>query len=60
MSWTVSSAAEAAWAPRSMPEERIHAYRERAAELVRPYRSDAVQDTISRELLPALLGGQTP
>jgi hypothetical protein len=39
-----------------MPEERVRAYRERAAEMMRPYRSDAVQETVSRELLPALLG----
>ena len=44
-------------APRSsMPEERVRAYRERAAELMRPYRSEAVQETVTRELLPALLG----
>jgi glycosyltransferase involved in cell wall biosynthesis len=39
-----------------LPGGRAHAYRERAAELLRPYRSDAVQDTIETELLPALLG----
>ena len=39
-----------------MPEERVRAYRERAAELMRPYRSEAVQETVSQELLPALLG----
>jgi hypothetical protein len=39
-----------------MPEERVREYRERAAELVRPFRSDAVQETVDRELLPALLG----
>jgi glycosyltransferase involved in cell wall biosynthesis len=39
-----------------MPEERASAYRAEAAELVRPYRSEAVQETVSRELLPALLG----
>ena len=36
--------------------DRAHAYRERAAELMRPYRSDAVQETVATELLPALLG----
>jgi glycosyltransferase involved in cell wall biosynthesis len=39
-----------------LPEERVLSYRERAAELLRPYRSDAVQETVERELLPALLG----
>jgi hypothetical protein len=39
-----------------MPAERVRAYRERAAELMRPYRSEAVQETVTRELLPALLG----
>jgi hypothetical protein len=43
-----------------MPDERARAYRERAAELLRPYRSDAVQKTVTGDLLPALLGGQTP
>jgi Glycosyl transferases group 1 len=39
-----------------LPEERVGAYRERAAELLRPYGSDAVQETVERELLPGLLG----
>jgi hypothetical protein len=38
-----------------LPDDRVRAYREQAAELLRPYRSDAVQDTIENELLPALL-----
>ncbi len=39
-----------------MPDDRASAYRDRAAELLRPYRSEAVQETVTRELLPALLG----
>jgi glycosyl transferase family 1 len=39
-----------------LPEERARDYRRRAAELLRPYRSEAVQETVSREVLPALLG----
>ena len=39
-----------------LPDERVRAYREQAAELMRPYRSDAVQETVTRELVPALLG----
>ena len=39
-----------------LPEERVRAYRERAAELLRPYRSEAVEETVARELLPGLLG----
>jgi glycosyltransferase involved in cell wall biosynthesis len=39
-----------------LPNDRATAYRERAAELMRPYRSDAVQETVARELVPALLG----
>ena len=39
-----------------MPDEHVRAYRERAAELMRPYRSETVQETVTRELLPALLG----
>jgi hypothetical protein len=39
-----------------LPEERVREYRERAAELMRPYRSETVQQTVTHELLPALLG----
>jgi glycosyltransferase involved in cell wall biosynthesis len=39
-----------------LPAERAQDYRDRAAELLRPYRSEAVQETVTRELLPALLG----
>ena len=39
-----------------LPDERAREYRERAAELLRPYRPDAVQKTVEEELLPALLG----
>jgi glycosyltransferase involved in cell wall biosynthesis len=39
-----------------LPGERVRSYRERAAELMRPYRSEAVQEVVARELLPALLG----
>ncbi len=39
-----------------LPDERASAYRDQAAELVRPYRSEAVQETVTRELIPALLG----
>jgi hypothetical protein len=39
-----------------MREEQLRAYGEQAAELVRPYRSEAVQETVTHELLPALLG----
>jgi hypothetical protein len=42
-----------------MPAERVHAYREQAAELMRPFRSEAVQETVANELLPALLGGRS-
>jgi hypothetical protein len=37
-------------------DERAAAYRERAAELLRPHRSESVQETVTRELVPALLG----
>jgi hypothetical protein len=39
-----------------LPKERVREYRERAAELMRPYRSETVQETVTSELLPALLG----
>jgi glycosyltransferase involved in cell wall biosynthesis len=39
-----------------LPDERVRAYRKQAAELLRPYRSEAVQETVERELIPALLG----
>jgi hypothetical protein len=38
-----------------LPQERVLEYRERAAELMRPYCSEAVQETVTHELLPALL-----
>jgi hypothetical protein len=38
-----------------LPEASVRAYRERAAQLLRPYRSEAAQETVTRELLPALL-----
>ena len=38
-----------------MSDERARAYREKATELLRPYRSEAVQETVTRELVPALL-----
>jgi hypothetical protein len=52
--------APAAFAPAiraafEMPDERARAYRQDAAELLRPYRSQAVQETVTNELLPALL-----
>ena len=43
-----------------MPDERAATYRQNATELLLPYRSEAVQETVTRDLLPALLGGQTP
>jgi hypothetical protein len=43
-----------------MPDAQAHAYRDKAAELLRPYRSEAVQKTVTEDLLPALLGGLTP
>ena len=38
-----------------MEDERVRAYREGAAELLRPYRSENVQEIVAGELLPALL-----
>lgn len=51
-----SALAPAIRAAFEMPDERASAYRAEAAELVRPYRSEAVQETVNTELLPALLG----
>jgi glycosyltransferase involved in cell wall biosynthesis len=51
-----SALAPAIRAAFEMPEERVTDYRERATDLLRPYRSDSVQETVERELLPALLG----
>jgi hypothetical protein len=39
-----------------LDDERAAGYRERATELLRPHRSEAVQETVTRELVPALLG----
>ena len=38
-----------------LPDARVSAYRAHAAELLRPYRPEAVQATISEEVVPALL-----
>jgi hypothetical protein len=38
-----------------LPEERSRQYRRRALELLRPYRAEAVQEMVAREVLPALL-----
>ena len=38
-----------------LPDEQARAYRRRATELLRPFRSEAVQDTVARDLLPSLL-----
>jgi glycosyltransferase involved in cell wall biosynthesis len=40
----------------ALSEDAAGAYRARAAELLRPYRSEAVQTTVTDELAPALLG----
>jgi glycosyltransferase involved in cell wall biosynthesis len=39
-----------------LSDSELHEYRERAGELVHPFRSEAVQEVVTRELLPALLG----
>jgi len=39
-----------------LPDERVGAYRTRAVDLLRPYRSESVQETVSSELVPMLLG----
>jgi hypothetical protein len=41
-----------------LPTERTRAYRERAAELLRPLRPEAVQRTLADDVLPRLLGGR--
>ena len=43
-----------------LPDERARAYREHAAELLAPFRSEATQRTVSDELLPALLAPTPP
>jgi hypothetical protein len=39
-----------------LSDEGAREYRRRAAELLRPYRTEAVQQTLKREVLPVLLG----
>ena len=39
-----------------LPEERVRAYRAAALERLLPFRPEAVQETVERELLPRLLG----
>lgn len=41
----------------ALPERRVQAYRARAGELLRPFRGEAVQATVTGEVVPALLGG---
>ena len=48
----LGSAIQAAF---DLPEERVRAYRERAAELLLPLRPKAVQRTVADEVLPRLL-----
>jgi hypothetical protein len=43
-----------------LPDERMRAYQRQAAELTSPFRSEAVQETVTRELLPALLAPTPP
>jgi glycosyltransferase involved in cell wall biosynthesis len=40
----------------ALPDEQIRFYQQSAADVLRPYCSDSVQETVRRELLPALLG----
>jgi len=40
----------------AFPEERMLGYQRRATALLEPYRAEAVQRTIEREVVPALLG----
>ena len=40
----------------ALPDERARDYRRRAAQLLLPYRREAVQETVTREVVPALLG----
>jgi glycosyltransferase involved in cell wall biosynthesis len=53
---TAAAFAPAIRAAFEIPDERARAYRHHAVELLRPYRSEAVQETVTTELLPALLG----
>jgi glycosyltransferase involved in cell wall biosynthesis len=39
-----------------LPDASVRDYRSRAAEMLRPFRAEAVQDTLAREVLPRLLG----
>jgi hypothetical protein len=39
-----------------LPEERVRAYRAAALDALRPFRPEAVQETIEREVLPRLIG----
>jgi hypothetical protein len=43
-----------------LPDAGMRAYQSQAAELTRPFRSEAVQETVTRELLPALLAPTPP
>jgi hypothetical protein len=43
-----------------LPDERVRAYRARALSLLRPYRPEAVQETVASEVLPRLLAPPAP
>jgi hypothetical protein len=40
----------------ALPEDRLGGYRERAAELIRPFRPEEIGRTVAEEVVPALLG----
>ena len=52
--------ADAIRAAFELPDDQARAYRERATDLLRPYRSEAVQRVVADELLPALLAEGRP
>ena len=39
-----------------LPDVSVREYRRRAAEMLRPFRAEAVQETVRRDVLPVLLG----
>ena len=52
--------AQALRAAFALDEGEAHAYRERAAALLAPYRPQAVERLVAEELLPTLLSGGAP
>jgi hypothetical protein len=51
--------ADALRAAFALPDDRVERYRTEATSLIEPFRPEAVQRSVTEEVLPALLGSST-